>query len=65
MFLNAVPAVEASKPASVKVPKLAVVCSIENPTVEATGATEAIAVSNLLRSKAELVNDLAITSTIL
>ena len=65
MLRKAVPAVEASKPASTKTPKLAVVSSILIPTVAATGATAAIAVSNLLKSNADEVNDLAITSTTL
>ena len=65
IFLNPVPAVLASKPLSVKVPINAVVFSKLTPAKFATGATAAIAVLNLVISKDELLNDLAITSVTL
>ena len=65
IFLNPVPAVEASNPLSVKVPNKAVVFSTDNPAVFATGATELIAVANFSISKEDEENDLAITSTTL
>ena len=59
---NPVPAVDASIPLSVNVPSNAVVSSIFNPALLATGATLPIAVLNFCISNDELENDLLITS---
>ena len=62
IFLNIVPAVEASIPLLIITPSMAVVSCKDNPNAFATGATELMETWNFIRSKAEDENDLAITS---